>query len=337
MRFALPGVFLALASLTSGCATASGKDPPPRAAAVQFNDPLENVNRAIFHFNDSVVDRFILTPIATVYNTVLPEPARNALHNFYRNLRGPIIFANDVLQGRPTEASNTLGRFIMNSTFGVGGLIDVAADAGIPYHYQDFGVTFGAWGVPPGPYLVLPVLGPSDPRDLVGNVAEGFADPWNRIAADNGEHIVIYARSLASGVSTYARNMKQLKALKRTSIDYYAAVRSLYQQRRASLITRGGKAPPPTPGLTENRGTRTVTVRKLPPPSARLAEGETPTSDPRPFSNEEAAGGRAELFPPEAATVRATVPRSKRGGGAELFPPPNLVARKTGGPALSSR
>jgi phospholipid-binding lipoprotein MlaA len=324
-RFALPGFLLALASLTSGCAVASGQDPPPAAQAEQFHDPLENVNRAIFHFNDAVVDRFILTPIGTVYRTVLPRQVRDSLHNLFRNARGPIIFANDLLQGDVAGARNTLARFVINSTIGIGGLIDIAGHAGIPYHYQDFGVTFGVWGIEPGPYLVLPVLGPSDPRDLVGNVAESFADPGNIAAAQNGEHVVIYARGGASGVDTYARNMKSLKEIKRTSIDYYAAIRSLYQQRRAAFIERKGGVLPPNPGLASNGEGVAVTVKPLPPPATLLAEGRESPPDPGPAPTHDAAAAGAELFPPRAEVARPA-PSRRIAAGAELFPPRDLVA-----------
>ena len=337
-HFALAGFLLALTSFTSACAAAPGRDRPRGTQPVQFNDPLENVNRAIFKFNDRVVGRFVLTPLGKGYRTVFPRLVREGVHNFFRNLRGPIIFTNDVLQGRPVYARNTFARFLINSTIGLGGLIDIAGHAGIPYHYQDFGVTFGVWGIGAGPYLVLPVLGPSDPRDLAGNIAEDFADPWNNLAAENGERVAIYARAGASGVDTYARAMKQLKEIKRTSIDYYAAIRSLYQQHRAALIKRKpGAVPLTNPGLADNRGAVAVTVRPLPPPGALVAARSETASDPRPVSTAGAGAAEAELFPPATALARPEVSRRRIGGGAKLFPPPDLVAERKGEAALASQ
>ena len=160
---------LLAAGLTlSGCA-ASGP-----AASDNFNDPLEDTNRSIFAFNQSV-DENVLVPVAKAYRTVLPAPMYESLHDFMQNLNGPVIFGNDVLQGQAGLAANTLGRLAINTTIGVGGMFDVATRVGIPYHSNDFGVTLGTWGFDEGPYIVAPVLGPTNPRDIVGQVADGFA------------------------------------------------------------------------------------------------------------------------------------------------------------------
>ena len=143
--------------ILAGCATPSNNPQAEAAEAEDFNDPLEDTNRAIFDFNQ-VVDRNVLVPVAKAYRTVLPDPVRDSLRDFLRNLRAPLIFANDALQGEFERAGQTFARFTLNSTLGVGGLLDVAGRWGeLPYHEDDLGLTFGVWGIPEGPYLRRPV------------------------------------------------------------------------------------------------------------------------------------------------------------------------------------
>lgn len=239
-RLAAPGLLLV------GIAACAA---PPRAAGEGgFYDPLESTNRKIFAFNQKV-DRHVILPVARAYNRALPQPARDSIHDFFRNLDGPVIFANDTLQARFKDAGQTLARFALNSTIGIAGFVDIAGRWGIPYHEDDFGVTLGVWGLGPGPYLVLPVLGPSDPRDLVGRVADGYADPWTHTASDQGYVWVTFLSAMIDGIDLRARNIKTLADLERTSLDYYAAIRALYLQRRAALI-RHEKNLPPNPALT---------------------------------------------------------------------------------------
>jgi phospholipid-binding lipoprotein MlaA len=234
-RIAVLGLFLAG---MSACAA------PQRTAGVgNFDDPFENANRKIFAFNQAV-DRHVILPAAKAYKRALPRPARDSIRAFLRNLRAPIIFANDALQADFPAAGKTLARFVVNTTLGGAGFVDLAGRWGIPYRYEDFGVTLGVWGMGPGPYLVIPVLGPSDPRDLGGDIAEGFADPWNYAASNNGYVWIPFVRSAISGIDTRARYIKTLADLKRTSLDYYAAIRALYLQRRAALIRHKGSLPP---------------------------------------------------------------------------------------------
>jgi phospholipid-binding lipoprotein MlaA len=131
------------------------------------NDPLEGLNRGIFEFN-RVVDGVLIKPAAQIYRGVLPQQAQDSVRSFLRNLRSPVILANDVLQGDMDRAGSTIGRFLVNTTLGIGGLFDVASELGMPFHDEDFGQTLAVWGVGEGPYLVLPLLGPSNPRDAVG-------------------------------------------------------------------------------------------------------------------------------------------------------------------------
>jgi phospholipid-binding lipoprotein MlaA len=242
-RIAAPGLLLLGSLLLSACAA------PQRTASVSgFYDPFEGFNRKVFAFNQKV-DRHVIVPAAKAYNRALPEPARDSVRDFFRNLDGLVIFANDTLQARFKDAGKTLARFAVNSTLGVAGFVDLAGRWGLPYHENDFGVTLGVWGLGPGPYLVVPVLGPADPRDLAGTAVDGYADPWSYTASDQGYTWAPILGSMISGIDLRARNLKTLADLERTSLDYYAAIRALYLQRRAALI-RHEKNLPPNPALT---------------------------------------------------------------------------------------
>src|SRR5215472_8509495 len=178
LRFALSDIIVVSILILCGCASHPDAGQQAVATEEDFNDPLEDVNRKIFDFNQ-FVDRNAIVPAAKAYRTALPDPVRDSVRDFLNNLREPLIFANDTLQGEFESAAKTVGRFVINSTIGMGGVVDVAGRWGIPHQDQDLGLTLGAWGVPEGPYLVIPVLGPSTPRDLGGQIAEGYGDPWN--------------------------------------------------------------------------------------------------------------------------------------------------------------
>ena len=249
LRLVFSSLFFALALILSGCARQSNNPQPGVAEEEDFNDPFEDTNRKIFDFNQ-VVDRNVLVPVAKAYRAVLPEPVRDSLRDFLRNLREPLIFANDALQGDFIGAGRTFARFTLNSTLGVGGLIDVAGRWGeIPYREQDLGITFGVWGIPEGPYIVVPILGPSDPRDLVGQGAEGFGDPFNRLVTGNPYTLywIPFVRGGVAGIDQRSRYIETLADIERTSLDYYATIRSLYRQRRAALIQheKEQNLPPP--------------------------------------------------------------------------------------------
>jgi len=264
--------------ILAGCATPSNNPQAEAAEAEDFNDPLEDTNRAIFDFNQ-VVDRNVLVPVAKAYRTVLPDPVRDSLRDFLRNLRAPLIFANDALQGEFERAGQTFARFTLNSTLGVGGLLDVAGRWGeLPYHEDDLGLTFGVWGIPEGPYLVVPVLGPSTPRDLGGQVAEGFGDPFNYIVTGNPYTLywIPFVRGGVAGIDQRSRYIETLADIERTSLDYYATIRSLYRQRRAALIRheKEQNLPPPSsfsrndspaaPASAKNLAARPVFVSETP-------------------------------------------------------------------------
>jgi phospholipid-binding lipoprotein MlaA len=219
-------------------------------------------------------------PVAKAYRTVLPDPVRDSLRDFLRNLREPLIFANDALQGQFERAGQTFARFTLNSTLGVGGLIDVAGRWGeLPYHEDDLGLTFGVWGIPEGPYLVVPVLGPSTPRDLSGQVAEGFGDPFNYIVTGNPYTLywIPFVRGGVAGIDQRSRYIETLADIERTSLDYYATIRSLYRQRRAALIRHEKEQNLPPPSSFAQRGSPSPWVATMGPAAQTVFVSEAAT------------------------------------------------------------
>jgi phospholipid-binding lipoprotein MlaA len=235
---------LALA-LAAGCATVPA-DPAGRAAFRANNDPLEPMNRRIFAFNE-VVDRLIIRPIARGYLAVVPRAGRDAIRNVLNNLKEPVVFCNDTLQGEGRRAATTAGRFALNTTVGVLGIRDFAGGHGLPRQTGDFGQTLSVWGVGEGPYLMLPVWGPTSPRDGVGLGVDVYLDPLRYVAARyNYPSGVSASEAAMDGVDLRSRNLDSLDELRRESIDYYAAFRSLYRQHRKAEVERGTAPPPPT-------------------------------------------------------------------------------------------
>jgi phospholipid-binding lipoprotein MlaA len=214
----------------SACAT---KDPE----AVAQNDPWEHGNRAVFDF-DIQLDHAVATPVAKFYRSAVPELARDGIHNALTNLNAPVVFVNDTLQGDGGKATDTLGRFVVNSTVGVAGLIDVASKVGIPYHDNDFGITLGKGGAAEGSYLVLPFVGPKPPRDLVGEGVDIAFDPLTYMSWNNSTLYVIIRGGLGV-LDTRAANIDAVQSIERSSIDFYATTRSLYRQNRAAQIHDG--------------------------------------------------------------------------------------------------
>jgi phospholipid-binding lipoprotein MlaA len=251
----------------------------------ETNDPYENTNRAIFDFNQSV-DHAVLVPVANAYRAVLPDPIRDSLRDFLQYLNSPIIFANDVLQGQVDLAGQTLGRFIVNTTLGVGGIVDVASKAGIPYHTNDFGITLANWGLASGPYLMLPVLGPSNPRDLFGDVADSFGDPGNIVASQHHRIWASIVRGAVDGIDERSRNIESLAEIERTSLDFYATVRSLARQRRAAQIRHQKED---IPNAAPLQGASALPPRAAPKSVAALPAASSPPMSyrmsPQPPSN----------------------------------------------------
>jgi len=238
----LRALFVAGALLSLGACATPPTDPAARAEFDAVNDPFEPTNRAIFGFNE-FLDKFLIKPAALGYRWTIPEFGRNRIRDFLDNLNQPIIFANDVLQGDFHSADITAGRFIANSTFGIGGLFDLASDSGLEEQSGDFGQTLYQYGVGPGPYLVLPLLGPSNPRDAIGMGVDSYADPFDWLAIHFGHRGAVWYRFLAEGVDTRSRHIEDLDELQKNSIDFYASLRSLWRQHRASELRHGAPAP----------------------------------------------------------------------------------------------
>ena len=204
--------------LLSGCATGPG---------VNTNDPLEPLNRQVYGFN-TAVDKTVLKPVATVYQDVLPSVARQGVGNFFSNLGEVWSFANNAMQLKVGDAAETLVRFGTNTVFGVFGLFDVAGDLGIRQHKQDFGQTLGYWGVPPGPYLMIPLLGPSSVRDGSALVLDYKAN-----LLDREKNIRLRNSLIATQfINTRANLLKAGDLLGTASLDDYAFLRDAYLQRR---------------------------------------------------------------------------------------------------------
>ena len=199
------------------------------------NDPFEGANRAVFKFN-TAVDDAVIEPVVEGYRAITPKPARTGLGNFLRNLGSPVRFTNQVLQGDAQGAGNEFVRASVNTFVGVGGLFDVAAAEGIEHEPEDFGQTLAVWGVPNGPYLVLPFFGPSSGRDYAGFFVDSFADPLNRYLNNTDEDGLLVARFGLGYIDVRDSLHDVLQDLQANSFDYYAATRSAYYQRRNALI-----------------------------------------------------------------------------------------------------
>ncbi len=216
-------------------------DPDTATSAVEaiepdvMVDPLEPMNRAIFAFND-VLDTVLFRPLAKLYSFA-PAPIRNSMRRFFSNLNEPLVAVNDTLQLDLKDAGTAVGRFAVNSTIGVLGLFDPATSFGLEAHHADFGQTLHSYGVGPGPYIVLPILGPSNLRDTVGRVGDVFLDPLT-YALWNEEEIRL---ALIGGGLLVKREelLDPLDELKSSSVDYYAATRGAYYQNRALQLAKG--------------------------------------------------------------------------------------------------
>jgi phospholipid-binding lipoprotein MlaA len=239
---------LLLALLFATALAACAGSPKPETtmtdanAVDEVNDPIEPFNRYMFEVN-KFIDELLLKPFATVYRGVLPDPVQTGVRNVLNNLDTPLTFIHDVAQGEPERAGEAFGRFSMNTLLGVGGIFDVAAGEpgkeGIPYHQEDLGQTLAVWGVPDGPYLVLPLLGPSNARDAVGIVGDFFINPFAHIGSRDTQKKLTVSRTVFRVLDVRSRNIETLEEIERASIDYYASIRSLYRQRRNAEILNG--------------------------------------------------------------------------------------------------
>ncbi len=267
-RAAASVAVLALA-LLSGCATVpadSGTDP---------RDPIESFNRQVFEFND-VVDRAVLKPVARAYEFVLPEPVRDCIGNIFSNFREPSNAVNNLLQGKPVDAASDTCRFVVNSTVGLLGCFDPARQMGLEKHNEDFGQTLGRWGIGAGPYLVVPILGPSTVRDAIGIYgAEPYLDPNFYIQSIRVRNAILGTRL----VDQRAQLLRTDDLVSGAALDKYRFIRDGYLQRRRSLVYDGN----PPPADTDL--------------SAQPSFGSPPLADP---------SVKKELVPPQSGPAPAS-------------------------------
>ena len=239
--FLLMAYFLFATVNSTATAENAPATPSSIAQSEAYNDngdPLESMNRVILDINEFFQDIFF-RPLTQLYVLLLPDFALDGIHNALTNLTTPIVLVNDLLQGEPERAWITTQRFFINSTLGLGGLMDPAKDFGLEGHEEDFGQTFAVWGVPEGFYLVLPIFGPSNPRDAVGLAAGAFLDPLSHWLNNIHREEIALARTFVSGIDEFSDVMDDLEKLKETSIDYYAALRSIARQKRKAEISNG--------------------------------------------------------------------------------------------------
>jgi phospholipid-binding lipoprotein MlaA len=224
---------LALPSLMTACADLP-TSPEAQAEALAVDDPLEPLNRTVFDVND-FLDRLLIKPLAELYRFAVPDYARDRVANILSNMGEPVIFANNLMQGETTNAGVTAGRFLVNTTVGVAGIFEVANDWGLPKQNGDFGQTLSVWGINGGPYLVLPLFGPSNFRDAIGLGVDMVTSPWQYLAAMGGNGManrVAISSFAADGLTRRSQEIEPLDALRSGSLDFYAQMRSVYRQYR---------------------------------------------------------------------------------------------------------
>ncbi|MGH7897107.1 MAG: MlaA family lipoprotein [Candidatus Binatia bacterium] len=273
------GAVSAQQDMPSAVAQSAGT-PPPAAAAE--SDPLESLNRKIFWLNDNL-DVYVLEPVAKGWDYVLPKRVEVSISNFFYNLRFPIETLNCLLQGKFERAGSDVARFLINTTVGVAGFFDPATGWGFPLHWEDFGQTLGWWGLGPGPYLVLPILGPSDLRDGAGLIVDS-ASSVTPFFIDT--YILLGARTVEI-VNVRAQYLDTVRQAKESAFDYYGFVRNAYLQRRAGLINdQGPEAAKPAEDLYYPEGVE-------PAEDSYHPEGEKPADHP------EEAKPADDLYHPE--------------------------------------
>ena len=225
-----------LAVVLTGCATAPPADDPDAVAEFkQTNDPLEPTNRVFYAVNNGL-DTVLLKPAAQAYRFVIPGGIRTGIHNVLTNLGTSVQLSNDVMQGKPRRAGDTTMRFLINSTVGLVGVFDVATGWGYPNHDTDFGLTLANWGVTDGPFLFLPVLGPSGPRDLVGFGVDILQDPFTWVGHTTALKVVNWTKLGLNTLDSRERFLDPVDQIKKTALDPYATFRSLFRQHRQGQI-----------------------------------------------------------------------------------------------------
>jgi phospholipid-binding lipoprotein MlaA len=236
----LPALLLALCALAACASRPPASEAEARAAFDAENDPLEPLNRGLFVLHEGL-DTLVLRPAAEAYRLFVPPPVRTGVANALHNLRSPVILANDLLQGETQRARITFERFVINTTLGVGGLLDPAAAMGRPRHSEDFGQTLAVWGVGEGFYLFLPGLGPSSARDALGFGVDAVLDPlfWITIRPETTDTALRATRTGATVVSQREALIETVDRVRRESLDPYATFRSGWRQQRQREIANG--------------------------------------------------------------------------------------------------
>ncbi len=232
---------LTLAACVSAPGFAHAQEAAPASEVAQpqqeNGDPWEGLNRDLYAVHNAV-DNAVLEPVARGYRAVTPRPVRNVVLNFLRNLRGPVIFANDVLQGEFERAGVTAARFGVNTTVGVAGLLDPATSMGLERHDEDFGQTLAVWGVESGPYIFVPLLGPTTVRDGAGRIVDTVFDPLTWAQGEDADEARI-GRTLIAGIAARELVLDTVDAIERDSLDPYVSIRTSYQLLRESAIRNG--------------------------------------------------------------------------------------------------
>jgi phospholipid-binding lipoprotein MlaA len=237
-------------------------------------DPLEPLNRSIYQFNDGV-DKALMKPAAEFYRFALPQFMRTGISNFFSNLNDVIVALNNLLQGKLTKAASDVGRILINTTFGALGVYDAATEAGLEKNNEDFGQTLGYWGIGDGPYLVLPLLGPSNARDAVGWVGDYYAWPITYLEPDLDRNILIALRF----VTVRADLLEATRILETAALDPYEFVRDAYLQRRRNQVY-DGKPPPDEDDFVDDAKPKPKAAE--PAPSVPAEPGEQPPKEGKP-------------------------------------------------------
>lgn len=324
-RILRPALLILALLLPAACAQSPGGSQQA-AAAPDPTDPLEPTNRQVLDFNLRA-DECCIRPVAEGYRAAVHPWVRTRIRNVIANIDVPRHAANALLQGEPLVAATNVMRFVINSTLGIGGMFDLAEIGGPPRQPRDFGQTLYRWGVEDGPYLMLPIVGPNNPRDLAGSVADGFMNPISWFVPFWGNLL----RSGVDGVDVREQNIETLDALRADSLDFYARLRSVWQQRRDAELGRTGRAgqDPSVLDDPEAAPPRPVSPRTEAAPAAEAPRAEAvPAEAPRAAARtRRATTAHATRTPPRSvATARR---------GEETGAWPEQAAMPPGGLRLS--
>ncbi len=228
---------MVLAACLAAPTVASAQDAPTGVSAAARSDPWEGFNRGLFNVHQAV-DGAVLEPVARGYRAATPRLFRAGVSNFLRNLKGPVIFANDVLQGEVNRAGTTVGRFAINTTLGIAGIFDPATSMGLEQHDEDFGQTLAVWGVPSGPYIFVPLFGPTTLRDGAGQIIDNAFDPLTYADFDDAD-TARAVRAVVSGIAQREALIDQIDAFEAQGGDLYVTYRSAYEVSREAAIQNG--------------------------------------------------------------------------------------------------